>query len=76
MGDLEIQEMRLLTLQLFSVLTALVTFGILSHGLQEREREVPHDNATCGGKGDAFPFADVVAAFFGHATPVKSGGCI
>ena len=38
MGDLEIQEMRLLTLQLFSVLTALVTFDILSHGLQERER--------------------------------------
>lgn len=75
MRDLEIQEMRLLMLQLFSVLTDLVTFDILSHDLQERERclmIMPH----VGGKGDGFPFTDVVAAFFGHATPVKSGGCI
>lgn len=42
----------------------------------KREREVPHDNVTCGGKGDCFAFTDVVAAFFGHATPMKSGGCI
>ena len=75
MRDLEIQEMRLLMLHFVCVLTDLVTFDILSHGLQERERclmIVPH----VGGKGDGFPFTDVVAAFFGHATPVKSGGCI
>ena len=45
MRDLEIQEMRLLMLHFFCVLTDLVTFDILSHGLQERERclmIVPH----------------------------------
>ena len=38
MRDLEVQEMQLLMLQLFSDLPDLVTFDILSHGLQERER--------------------------------------